>query len=113
MNRMIELDKKYVFHIPKYKFEDNELTPIDSNILKNFITKLNENGYSSAYLTDVKSYYKNRAYDETLITLFTSQEREPEKIFKEFFTGNNNILKQEAFAYECNNRMLIETLTKI
>lgn len=109
---MIELDKKYIFHIPKYKFEDNKLTPIDTNLLNEFITKLNENGYSSAYLTDVKSYYKNRTYDEILITLFTSSKNNPEKIFRKFFTENNSILKQEAFAYECDNRMFIEELKK-
>lgn len=110
---MIKLDKKYVFHIPKYKYENSKLiaVPIE-DITKEFITKLNENGYTSAYLIEAKSYYKNRTYDEILITLFTSSKNNPEKIFRKFFTENNSILKQEAFAYECDNRMFIEELKK-
>lgn len=110
---MIKLDKKYVFHIPKYKIWKLKINSCPHRRYnKEFITKLNENGYTSAYLTEAKSYYKNRTYDEILITLFTSSKNNPEKIFRKFFTENNSILKQEAFAYECDNRMFIEELKK-
>ena len=108
---MIKLDKKYVFHFPQYKYENDKLIAIDTEkITEEFIAILNENGYTSAYLTEAKSYYKNRSYSETLITLFTSSENEPEKLFRQFFIENNDILKQEAFAYECNSEMFIEDL---
>ena len=113
---MVELDKKYVFHIPLYKYTDNELIAIDiDNIIGTLIVHLNENGYDSAYMTDVKGYYKSRCFDEVLITLFVSTEflanhKHPEAIFKEWFIKNNDLLAQEAFAYECDNRMHIEKL---
>ncbi|MBR0270694.1 MAG: hypothetical protein IJQ68_01695 [Methanobrevibacter sp.] len=108
---MIKLNKKYVFHIPQYKFENDKLIAIDTEkLIEEFISTLNENGYTSTYLSDVKSYYKNKSYTETLITLFTTQENEPEKLFRQFFHKNNSILKQEAFAYECEDKMFIEDL---
>ena len=111
VRNMIKLNKKYIFHIPQYKYENNELISIDTeNIIEEFIAILNENGYTSAYLTQAKSYYKNRSYTETLITLFTSQENRPEELFRQFFRKNNDILKQEAFAYECKDEMFIENL---
>lgn len=113
---MVELDRKYVFHIPLYKYVDDELIAIDTDdIIGKLIAQLNENGYDSAYLTDVKGYYKSRRFDEVLITLFVSADfltnhKHPEAIFKEWFIESNDLLEQEAFAYECGNKMHIKKL---
>ncbi|MBQ9025904.1 MAG: hypothetical protein IJ104_05970 [Methanobrevibacter sp.] len=83
---MIKLDKKYVFHFPQYKYENDKLIAIDTEkITEEFIAILNENGYTSAYLTEAKSYYKNRSYSETLITLFTSSEKRTGKTLQTVF----------------------------
>ena len=113
---MKELDKKYVFHIPLCKYVNNDLIPIAiENIIDELIKQLNENGYDSLYMTKVKGYYKSRCFDEILITLFVStrfltNHYLPEAIFKKWFKANNNILEQEAYTYECNNKMNIEEI---
>ena len=113
---MIELDKKYVFHIPLYKYVNNDLIPIPiENIIEELIKQFNKNGYDSLYITKVKGYYKSRCFDEILITLFVStafikNHNSPEAIFKKWFKVNNNILEQEAYAYEYNNTMNIHEI---
>ncbi len=111
---MIELDTKCVCHIPLYKFIDDELILIDiDEILDDLIGQFSENGYDSLYMTKVKGVYKSREFDELLITIFTSsnQNKEsPEIIFKKWFMENNDILEQEAFAYEWNNSLFIEEI---
>lgn len=105
---MQELDKRYVFHIPLFKFEDEELIelPID-DYLDDLIDQLGSNGL---YITKVKSYYKSRCFDELLLTLFVKSDENPEDIFKDWFASHNDIFKQESFAFECRNRMLICSL---
>lgn len=112
---MIELDEKYIFHIPLYKYENNELVKINiTDILDDLINQLNQEGYDSLYIMKVKGYYKSRGFDELLLTIFISEEQlkrqnqdSPEIVFKDWFKINNNILRQEALAYECNNKMFI------
>lgn len=108
---MIELDKKFVFHIPLYKYVNGELIAIDiDDVLNDLFDDFKNNGYDSAYFTNVKSLYNSKIFDEILITIFTSSEKTPENIFKEWFIKNNSVLQQEAFAYECGNSMFIEDL---
>ena len=115
---MIELNKKYVFHIPLYKFKNEELIPIELDpILDELIDRFNENGHDSLYMSNVSAYYKSRIFDEILISIFVSTEHLakekqefPDRIFKKWFKDNNKILEQEALAYEYNNKMFIEKL---
>lgn len=109
---MIELDQKFVLHLPVHKFENERVTAININkVLDNLINILNENNYHSFYITKVNGHYKTRSFDEILITIFTSSNdnrKKPDKIFKEWFQDNNDILRQESYAYEYNNIMYIE-----
>lgn len=109
---MIKLDNKYVFHIPCYKHNSNhELVLIDrGDIIDSFINYLKDNGYDSLYMNKVKSYYNKRYFDEIIITLFTTDDDKAEKLFIKWFKENNDILEQEALAYEHNNNMIIESL---
>ena len=110
----MELNKKYVFHIPLFKFSNNRLIQIEiKDILDDLISQLNDNGFENLYITEVKGQYKSRSFDELLITLFTHDNQSPEIIFKTWFENNNNLLKQEEYAYECNNSMYIEKLNFI
>ena len=102
---MKELDKKYVFHIPLYRFEEGELIKLEiDDVLDDLIARLNCDGL---YITRVRSFYKSRCFDELLVNLFVSGSEKPEEIFKEWFRTNNEILGQESFSYECGNRMFI------
>lgn len=109
---MMELDKKYVFHVPIYKFFKMGLIPIEyEEVLDVLIDRFNQDGYGSLYITEVKGFYKSREFDELLITIFTSSYDDlPELIFKNWFIENNDVLGQEAFAYECNNSMFVEEI---
>ena len=55
----------------------------------------------------VKSSYNSRVYDELLITVFADNS-EAVDVFRKWFLKNSHILCQEAFAYEINNKMIIE-----
>ena len=104
---MIELDDKYVFHIPLYRCEDNELILIEmDDILDDLINQFHQNGFEGMYITQVKSYYRTRLYDEILITIFASG-KSPVEIFEGWFRKNNDVLLQESFAYETENRLII------
>ena len=109
---MMELDKKYVFHVPIYKFFKMGLIPIEyEEVLDVLIDRFNQDGYGSLYITEVKGFYKSREFDVLLITIFTSSYDDlPELIFKNWFIENNDVLGQEAFAYECNNSMFVEEI---
>ena len=102
---MKELDKKYVLHIPLYKFEDDELIKLEiDDDLDDLMALLKSD---SLYITKVRSFYKSRCFDELLVSLFVSGSEKPEEIFKEWFRTNNDILGQESFSYECGDRMFI------
>lgn len=110
---MQELNVRYVFHIPCYKRENNKLQQIDTSLIDNLIKQLDDEGYDSLYMTKVRGYYKSRSFDEVLLTIFCSEDSDniqPDKIFKNWFKNNNHLLKQESFAYEHNNKMVIEKL---
>ncbi|WP_323735906.1 hypothetical protein PXD04_08425 [Methanosphaera sp. ISO3-F5] len=109
---MITLNQKYVLHIPCYKYQDGKLISLkNENIIDKLIKQLNTEGYNSFYITEVKGHYKTRIFNEILITIFTNQEENtPEKIFREWYKENNNILQQESYAYEHGTKMIIEEL---
>lgn len=115
---MIELNQKYVFHIPLYKYENNELVHIDiDDALDELLDQFEENGYDTLYISEVKGLYKSHLFDEILMTIFLSTERLakdnqefPDRIFKKWFKKNNDILGQEAYAYEQNNKMFVGKL---
>ena len=107
---MIELSEKYVFHIPMYRYADDGLTSIVlDDILDDLVSSLDEAGFDSLYMTKAKAFYKSRCFDELLLTIFTSSSL-PVEIFKKWFRANNDILGQEAFAWECGNSLFIESL---
>ena len=61
---MIELDEKYVFHIPLYKYVDGELVLIEiDDLLDELISDFSENGFENFYLTKAKAHYKSRCFD--------------------------------------------------
>ena len=108
---MIELNTKYVFHIPLCQWENDELVPIDiDGLLDDLIAEFSRKGFEGFYLTRSKAYYKSRRFDEILMVMFADCD-EPEGIFAEWFRANNNVLGQEAFAWEMGNSLFIEDLS--
>ena len=108
---MIELTEKYVLHIPLSKCEDDMVVDLNMDeILEDLISQLDMKGFDSFYITKVQSHYKSRIFDEVLITIFTDSGRDLVGLFRNWFLKNNNVLRQEAFAYERNNRLVIEKL---
>ena len=108
------LEEKYIFHIPLFKYENDKIISIDmDNILNELICEFAEKGFENLYIIKARGHYKSRSYDELLITIYTSKNENqtlPNEIFEKWFKNNNNILKQESFGYEYNNRMFIESL---
>ena len=107
------LDTKYVLHIPTHKFENERITIINmKKCISDLESRLEQNGYQSFYKTKIEGHYKSRSFDEILITVFTTRKTEPQPddIFSQWFRDNNDELKQESFAYERNNELIIEEL---
>lgn len=108
---MIEYDSKYVFHVPLYKYADGELVLIEiDDVLDVLLSEFHRQGFEGLYMTRVKSMYNARLYNEILITVFSTPEKSPVGIFRDWFGRNNHILAQEALAYECGGRMVVEKL---
>ena len=106
----MELDCRYVLHIPLSKWENGKLKALDvDGEIAELISLLEVEGFDSFYVTKVESYYKSRKYDELLITIFAGYGEGPCEIFRQWFSKHNDILCQEALAFEINNRMIIET----
>ena len=104
---MIELTEKYVLHIPLSRFTGEGLTDIGiDEILEDLTNQLAQNGFDSFYITKAESHYRSRKYEELLLTVFAAQNG-IEDIFEAWFRKNNDILAQEAFSYEHNDRMFI------
>lgn len=107
----MELDFKYVLHIPLSKWENDELVVLDiDSEINELINQLEVEGFVSFYITKVESFYKTRRYDELLITIFAAEGEGPHEIFKDWFYRHNDVLAQEAFSFEFNNRMIIKDL---
>lgn len=109
----MELDCKYVLHIPLIMWENGKLRPLDvDGQINELISCLELKGFDGFYVTKVESHYKSRKYDELLITIFACGDDTPLPIFRHWFFKNNHILSQEAMAYEMGNKMIIEPLKK-
>ena len=105
------LEKKYVFHIPLCRCSDNGLVRLEiDDLIKDLLSRLSQSGYDALHVTKTKGYYISRCFDELLITLFSKSSQFPEDIFTEWFRQSNHILKQEALAYECRDKIFIEKL---
>lgn len=111
---MTTLNNRYVLHIPTFKYVNTEdKTIIGEEYIKILTDKLTEYGYTSFYITQAQGQYKTRKYDEILITVYASDNRDaklPDTIFGEWFRKHNHIFEQESFAYEHNNKLYIEKL---
>ena len=84
------------------------MMPLDvDDEIEELISHLEVQGFDGFYLTKVKSYYKSRRYDELLLTIFAEGDEGPCEIFRDWFYRHNDVLCQEAFAVEINNRMII------
>ena len=109
----MELDMKYVLHIPLSRWENDALIALNvDDLLEELINDLELQGFDSFYVTKVVSYYKSRKFNEVLITIFARDGDAPHEIFKEWFLRHNDKLAQEAFAYELGNKMIIETFKR-
>ena len=107
---IMELDCRYVLHIPLSKWENGEIKSLSiDDAIAELISILEVEGFDSFYVTKVESYYKSRKYDELLVTIFAVDGEGPCEIFRRWFSAHNDVLCQEALAFEINNRMIIET----
>ena len=111
---VMEMDEKYIFHIPLYKYENGKLLSIEiDDIISELIDEFALNSYENLYMIKAKGFYKSRCFDEILIHIFVPAESKktmPDEIFKKWFVNNNNILQQEALAYEYNNKLFVEKI---
>lgn len=110
---MMTLNTKIVLHIPLVAWKDHAITPIDYAAFKHLLlVALEDAGASSLYTVQATGYYKGREYAETLWTIFC-EETDRDRIveaFRRTFREHNDIMQQEAFAYECNGTLHVEEL---
>lgn len=109
----MELDCRYVLHVPLSRWENDKIIPLDlDGLIMELMSSLELEGFDSFYVTKVEGHYKSRKYDELLITIFAGGDDSPLPIFRHWFAKNNDTLRQEAFSYEFNNRMIVENLNQ-
>ena len=108
---LMELECRFVLHIPLSRWENGEVVRLEvDDEIGDLIDCLEAGGFDSFYITRVESRYRSRTYDELLITIFAGKDKNPSEIFRNWFYRYNHILGQEAFAFELNNRLIIENL---
>lgn len=102
---MLEFEEKIVLHIPLSKYKNNQLVELDiEEALDELIRDLN---VKSFYKTNVESHYHNRSYPELLITIFANDSAEITEVFKKWIFKNSDLLEQESYAIEVNNKLII------
>lgn len=103
------LKRKAVLHIPQMAWENGELVDIDlAGALEELLENLAEAGVTSLYQTQATGYYKGRSYPEMLFTVFGIAETTAAvHIFEAWNKKHKGILKQEAFAYELDERLFV------
>lgn len=108
----MEYNAKLVFHIP-CKAWDNGLTDIDYKAFKQILLNdLAAIGLTNSYTVSAAAYYKGREYEELLLTVFCENQYKDKaaETFRQAFRRHNDIMRQEAFAYECNGNLTVEEL---
>lgn len=107
------LSNKIVLHIPEKAWINEELIDIPvKKSIKSLMKMLSDYDF---YSQRIKSHYKNKKYPETIITIFCNDGADDIiggtddiiNIFIKWFKDNNDILKQESYAYELNNSLYI------
>lgn len=107
MENKYTITTKIVLHIPMMKWTD-KLEPLElDNVLDELYARLEETGCVSWYETKIESVYKKRKYPELLLTIFSDYPLAIEEVFVNWFEKNNDILSQEALAYEENGLLTI------
>lgn len=111
---METFDTKIVLHIPHFAFSDGGLVEIDCyGFCKALCERMNGNGITDWYETNAFGRYKGRRYDQELWTLFVRPDQKDVVLesFREMFSEWNDVLQQEAFAYELNGVLHVESAT--
>ena len=110
---MTAYQTKLVLHIPHYAWENERLVKIDHASFKAYIgEQLTKVGIISWYTTMACGYYKGREFDEELLTVFCDESMKDDitEIFKHAYFDMRALMRQEAFAYECNGTLCITEL---
>ncbi len=106
-------DTKLTLHVPCVAKESGGLVKINYEEFKSRLIKaLADVGVNSYYTQAATGYYDGAEYDEVLWTVYC-EKQDGDKIAEALcrtFRESNDILKQEAFAYERNGVMTVENL---
>ena len=108
----MKLTHKLVFHIPQKALVHGVALEIPfSALFPNLVTALYDAGVSGFYVVDGVGFYEGRTYPEKLVTVFCEDAPEDvEKAYRDWFRHFNDVLQQEAFAYEVDGVLHIEKL---
>ena len=99
---MLTLKNKIVVHIPHKAFIDEKFVDIDYLACRNNLIQMLEScGVGGFYITNVVGHYKNRSYDEELLTFFYNKTNDDieNKIYS-WIESDARVLKQECIAVE-------------
>lgn len=108
----MEYRTKLTLHVPCVT-RDNGLIKVDyKSFKKRLLEELEAAGVTSFYTQAATGYYKGAEYDEVLWTVFCDPERKDTiiDVFCRTFRESNSFLRQEAFAYECDGKLVVENL---
>lgn len=108
----MDYNAKLTFHIPCAAWS-NGLIEINYKAFKQYLLEgLAAIGLTSLYSVQAKGYYKGREYDEILLTVFCKEQDcdAAAEVFRQTFRVHNDLMRQEAFAYECNGVLVVENL---
>ncbi len=108
----MEYSEKLTLHIPHYRW-DGKLIPIDySSFTEKIVSRLSEIGIEGCYSIVATGYYKGKSYSEDLLTVYCTKDQVEGvvNIFNRAYKKANDIMQQECFAYEHNDKMYVVSL---
>ncbi|MGI5976742.1 MAG: hypothetical protein ACOX68_03500 [Candidatus Limivicinus sp.] len=106
-------DVKLVLHVPHFSWCGKLTENQHVAFLRYLRAELGAAGFTAFYSVPATGFYSGRSYAEELVTVFCAEDKKEHiiKIFEAAYRTHNDLLQQEAFAYECGGMLFTEELS--
>ena len=104
------MNQKFSFHIPKVAYVNEEYIPIHYEKFEDSLGKsLNEIGIIAWYTLSSTGFYHGRCYPQDIMVVYCDETKVVlvSEIYKKVCREMAGVVKQEQFAYEYNDNLII------
>ena len=104
------MNQKFSFHIPKVAYVNEEYIPIHYEKFEDSLgKKLKEIGITAWYIISSSGFYQGRCYPQNIMVVYCDETKVVlvSEIYKKVCQDMAGVMKQEQFAYEFNDELMI------